>query len=215
MIGLHNNLPKQKLTKFVYALIILLILGLLFTYKNWQNKFGAPRQNTPDIEFTIRKDTSLEAVVSNLKYYDFIKDEDTFRYALKKTKDTAIGNENSLKIGNNTINKEAIYTISQSMTAWEIADILLNKGEYTSCDKGCPDSSFNPELLQGGDLAPTMKQKYEYIKSYDDCAKAIGRDGGQLSSEQYYERTGIKKCVSPDGREFTKGKEGWTDAIGG
>lgn len=215
MIAVRNNLPKQKITKFVYTLVILLILGLLFAYKNWLDNFEAPKQNTPDIEFTIRKDTSLDAVVSDLKYYDFIKNENAFRYALKKRKDITTGNENSLKIGNNTIDREARYTISQSMTAWQIADILLNKGEYTSCDRGCPDSNFNPELLQGGDLAPTMKQKYEYVKSYDDCVKAIGRDGGQLSSEQYYERTGIKMCVSPDGREFTKDKEGWTDAIGG
>jgi hypothetical protein len=215
MITVRNKLPKHKLTKFVYVSVILIILGLLFVYKNWIKSFEAPRQSTPDIEFTIRKDTSLDAVVSDLKYYDFIKDENAFRYALRKTKDTTIGTENSLKIVNNTINKEARYTISQSMTAWQIADILLNKGEYTSCERGCPDSNFNPELLQGGDLAPTIKQKYEYVKSYEDCVNAISRDGGQLSSEQYYERTGIKKCVSPDGREFTKGKEGWNDAIGG
>lgn len=215
MIKAHSNLPKQKSVKFLYTIVVLLFLLLLFIYKNWISGFDAPRQNTTDIEFTIRKDTSLDAVVSDLKYYDFIKDENAFRYALKKTKDTTIGNENSLKIGNNTIDREARYTISQSMNAWEIADILLNKGEHTSCDKGCPDSNFNPELLQGGDIAPTIKQKYEYVKSYEDCVKAIGSDGGQLSSEQYYERTGIKKCVSPDGREFTKGKEGWSDAIGG
>jgi hypothetical protein len=215
MISVHNKLPKQELTKFVYISFILLILGLLFTYRNWVNGFEAPRQNTSVIEFTIRKDTTLDAVVSNLKYYDFIKDENAFRYALVKTKDITIGNENSLKIGNNTIDREAKYTISQSMTTWEIADILLNKGEYSSCDRGCPDSNFNPELLQGGDLAPTIKQQYEYIKTYEDCVKSIGHDGGQLSSEQYYQRTGIKKCVSPDGREFTKDKDGWTNAIGG
>ena len=215
MTTARTNLPKQKLTTFIYSLIILLILGLLFTYRNWVNGFEAPRQNTQNVEFTIRKDTTLDAVVSNLKYYDFIKDENAFRYALKKTKDTTLGNENSLKIGNNTIDREAKYTISQSMTAWQIANILLNTGEYTSCGRGCPDSNLNPELLQGGDLAPTIKQQYEWVKTYEACVKAIGNDGGQLSSEQYYQRTGIKKCVSPDGREFTKDKDGWTDAIGG
>lgn len=211
MVGVHNKLSKQKLIKFIYASVILLVFGLLFVYKNWISGFEAPRQNTPNIEYTIKKDTSLEAVVSDLKYYDFIKNEDTFRYALKKTKDITTGNENSLKIGDNTINREAKYIISQSMTTWEIANILLNEGEYASCDRGCPDSNFNPELLQGGDLAPTMKQKYEYVKSYEDCTKSIGREGGQLSSEQYFQGTGIKKCVSPDGREFTKDKDGWSD----
>ena len=215
MVGIHNKLLKQKITKFTYATAILLVLGSFLLYKNWQNKFGAPRQNAPNIEFTIRKDTTLEAVISDSAYYGFIKDEKAFRFALTHSKDMSTGRSGGLIIGKNTIDREAKYTISQSMTAWEIADILLNKGEYTSCDKGCPDSNFNPKLLQDGDLAPTVKQQYEYIKTYEDCTKSIGHDGGQLSSEQYFQKTGIKKCVSPDGREFTKGKEGWSDAVGG
>lgn len=215
MIKVHNKISRANLGKLITILFLFIITVLILLCKDWLRSFDAPRLNTPNIEFTIRKDSSLEAVISDLKYYDFIKNESAFRYALKNTKDTTLGNENSLKIGRNTIDRESKYTISQEMTAWEIADVLLNKGEYSSCDRGCSDSNFNPTLLQGGDLAPTMKQKYEYIKTYEDCVKAIGDDGGQLSSEQYYQRTGIKKCVSPDGREFTKGKEGWTDAVGG
>lgn len=215
MLGVHNKLPKHKITRFTYVSVILLVLGSFLFYKNWQSKFEAPRQNTPNIDFTIRKDTTLDAVISDLSYYDFIKDEGAFKFALGRSKDMFAGRDGALVIGKNTIDREARYTISQSMTAWEIAEILLNKGEYSSCDKGCPDSNFNPELLQGGDLAPTTKQQYEYIKTYEDCTKSIGHDGGQLSSEQYFQRTGIKKCVSPDGREFTKGKEGWSDAVGG
>ena len=64
-------------------------------------------------------------------------------------------------------------------------------------------------------MAPTISQKYEWVKTYEDCVKSIGHDGGQLSSEQYAQKTGIRKCVSPDGREFTQGKEGWTKAVGG
>ena len=101
------------------------------------------------------------------------------------------------------------------MTTWQIANILLNKGTTIDCSHGCPGSNFDPELLPGGDLAPTIKQKYEWVKTYEDCVKSIGHDGGQLSSEQYAQKTGIRKCVSPDGREFTQGKEGWTKAVGG
>jgi hypothetical protein len=200
---------------FLGIVLGIIILASILWYKNWQSKFEAPRQNTQSIGFTISKDKTLMAVIGDLHYYGFIKDESAFQYALEHVKDTKPGNETSIKVSNNTIDREARYKISQSMTAWQIADVLLNQGELSTCDHGCPDSSFDPELLPGGDLAPTLKEKYSWVKTYEDCVKAIGHDGGQLSSEQYAQRTGIRKCVSPDSREFTQGKDGWTDAVGG
>lgn len=196
-----------------FSIFLLIIAGFIafLGYKNWQSKFGAPRQNTQSIEFTISKDMTLEAVIGDLQYYGFIKDKDSLRYALEHAKDTNPGKANAIKVGNNTIDREARYSISQSMTAWEIADILVNKGIDNPCNNGCPDSPFNPELLPGGDLAPTLKGKYSWVKTYEDCTKAIGHDGGQLSSEQYYQKTGIRRCVAPDGREFTEAKEVWSD----
>lgn len=200
----------MRIRKLMYLVLFIVILGLgaLVWYKNWQGKFEAPRQNTQSIGFTIKKDTTLMAVVGDLLYYGFIKDQGALKYALEHSKDTTPGKENALTIGSNTINREARYKISQSMTAWQIAHVLLNQGELSTCDHGCPDSNFDPELLPGGDLAPTLKEKYSWVKTYEDCTKAIGHDGGQLSSEQYAQRTGIRKCVSPDGREFTQGKDG-------
>lgn len=201
---------KKRLIAFI--IFALLASGVGYSiFKARQSNFEAPRQNTPDIQFTISKNKTLDAIVGDLKYYDFIKDEATFKYALEHSKDTNPGRENAIKIGDNTIDREAVYKISQSMTAWELADVLLNQGDYQSCDRGCPENNFIPELLPGGDVAPTIKEKYSWVKTYEDCVKAIGHDGGQLSSEQYYERTGIRRCVSPDGREFTQGKEGWSD----
>ena len=201
-----------------YLVIVLGITALasILWYKNWQSKFEAPRQDTQSIGFTIKKDTTLMAIVGDLHYYGFIKDEDAFEFALGHTQDTTKGGTNFIKVGkgSKTIEREARYKISQSMTAWQIADVLLNQGELSTCDHGCPDSNFDPELLPGGDLAPTLKEKYSWVKTYEDCVKAIGHDGGQLSSEQYAQRTGIRKCVSPDSREFTQGKDGWTDAVG-
>jgi hypothetical protein len=206
-----ERITFSYILRFAIGISFLVGTVLFVQNRSLQTKLTAPRQNTPEISFTIGKNFTLDAVISDLKYFDFIKDETAFRYALEHSKDNTLGNENSLRIENNTIDREAKYTISQSMTAWQIADILLNQGDFSSCDHGCPESNFNPELLPGGDLAPTIKQKYEWVKTYEDCAKAIGHDGGQLSSEQYAERTGIRKCVSPDGREFTQGKDGWSD----
>lgn len=204
-----KSLPHKLL--YLSFLVVIVVSVSFLWYKNWQSKFDAPRQNTQSIGFTINKDTTLMAVVGDLHYYGFIKDEGAFKYALEHSKDTTPGKESALTIGDNTIDREARYKISQSMTAWQIADVLLNQGELSTCDHGCPDSNFNPELLPGGDLAPTLKEKYSWVKTYEECTKAIGHDGGQLSSEQYAQRTGIRRCVAPDGREFTEGKEGWSD----
>lgn len=203
---------SYKAVGFIAVLLIILGLVAFLWYRNWQNKFEAPKINTPQVEFTIKKGLTLIAVIGDLHYYGFIKDENAFKYALEHSKDTTPGNENSLKIGNNTVDREARYTISQSMSAWQIADILLNQGSYSSCEHGCPDSNFSPELLPGGDLAPTMKEKYSWVKTYEDCVKSIGHDGGQLTSEQNHIQTGRPRvCTSPDGRYFTQGKEGWSD----
>lgn len=206
-----TNLISMRKLIYLVLFIVILGLGALIFYKNWQSKFKAPKQNTQLIGFTIKKDTTLMAVVGDLHYYGFIKDEGAFKYALEHIKDNTSGKANALTVENNTIDREARYKIAQSMTAWQIADILLNQGELSTCDHGCPDSNFDPELIPGGDLAPTLKERYSWVKTYEDCAKAIGRDGGQLSSEQYAQRTGIKRCIAPDGREFTQGKEGWSD----
>jgi len=202
---------KTKIIVFIAVLLVIAVV--VFQYqKNNKAKFEAPRQDTPLIGYTIKKNTSLDAVISDLKYFDFIKDEDSFRYALEHSEDNTPGNDNALRIGNNTIDREALYKISQSMSTWEIASILLNEGERSTCDHGCPDSNFTPELLPGGDLAPTLEQKYSWVETYEDCVEAVGagHDGGQLSSEQYYEHSGVRTCYSPDGRLFVEGQEGWT-----
>lgn len=209
-----SDMKKRKRLALILLVVVLAVSGIAYSlFKNFQSGFEAPRKGTPDIQFTISKNKTLDAIVGDLKYYDFIKDERAFTFALEHTQDNTKGGENFIKVGkgSKTIEREAVYTISQSMTAWELASILLNEGIHQDCDHGCPESNFIPELLPGGDLAPTIKEKYSWVKIYEDCVKAIGHDGGQLSSEQYYERTGIRRCISPDGREFTQGKEGWSN----
>lgn len=211
-------MKKRKRLAIILLVAVLVVSGIAyFIFKNIQSKFEAPRKDTPDIKFTINKNKTLDAIVGDLKYYDFIKDERAFTFALEHIQDDTKGGENFIKVGKGgeTIERETVYTISQSMNVWELASILLKSGTRQDCDHGCPESNFIPELLPGGDLAPTIKEKYSWVKIYEDCVKAIGHDGGQLSSEQYYERTGIRICVSPDGREFTQGKKGWHEAVGG
>lgn len=204
---------KKKLpiiTLIVVALVLLAGVAVYFT-KSRQSKFEAPRQEAPTIQYRIGKEATLMGVISNLYYYGFIKDEDAFKYALGHARDATPGQEGAIRVGNNTIDTQTTYEISQTMSAWELADVLLNKGRFDDCSHGCP-GMFYPELLPGGDLAPSVNDRFKWVETYEDCVKA----GGQLSSEQHSQRTGEpRKCVTPDGREFTQGKEGWTEAVGG
>lgn len=189
--------------------------------KSRQDKFAAVRSEGPELEFRVVKQNALMAVTGNLKYYGVVKDEDALLYALEHTKDEKPGKEGALKVGNNDIDIDSFYKISQTMDTWEIARILLNEGEPIVARGHGPDPTggITPELAPGGDVMPDwktrMQVKYEWVDNYENCVEARGSDGGQLSSEQYYERTGERWCVSPDGRVFKEGVDGWTENMGG
>jgi len=202
---------KKISTTLALVLFVLTVLsGGYYFYKSRQAKFEAPRQEGSVIQYRIGKKATLMGVVGNLYYYGFIKDKDAFKYALEHTQDTNPGREGAIKVGSNTIDTQTTYKISQTMDAWELADVLLNKGKFDDCSHGCP-GIFYPELLPGGDLAPSANDRFRWVETYEGCVKARG----QLSSEQYSQRTGEpRKCVTPDGREFVQGKKGWNKAVG-
>jgi hypothetical protein len=88
-------------------------------------------RNKPGVDGTvdlrINTNVTLDALIGNLYYYGFVRDEDTFKYALENIEDTT-PSENAIKVGKNgTIDTNAEYRISEDMTAWQIANILLNK----------------------------------------------------------------------------------------
>jgi len=200
------SVTKGK-NKLLYSSVFafVLLLALIFLYRSF---FTAPKTDGPKILYHIPDTARLSAITGDLKYYDFIKNESALKFSLWVEGE----------VFDKDIKRDASYELTQSMNTWQIADILLNHvstGPNYGCDHGCPEGNFSPALLPGGELAPTISQKYEWIKTYEDWVESIGHDGGQLSSEQYYQKTGIRKCVSPDGREFTEGKEGWATAIGG
>jgi len=196
---MKKKLPTIPL--IVVALVLLASIAVYFT-KSRQSKFEAPRQNAQVVQFRIGKEATLMGVVSNLRYYGFIKDEDAFKYALGHAEDATPGQEGAISISNNTINTQTTYEISQTMSAWELAEVLLNEGKFDDCSHGCP-GMFYPELLPGGDLAPSINDRFKWVETYEDCVEARG----QLSSEQYSQRTGEpRKCVTPDGREFAQVK---------
>jgi len=83
----------------------------------------------------IRETTNLEALLSNLEYYGFVRDKEALRYALEHTEDNQVGKANPIMVGENTISTWSSYRISEDMTAWEIADQLLNHPTYFAFDE--------------------------------------------------------------------------------
>src|SRR3990167_2411741 len=198
------KLKKRGLIILLFGLFTFLLLTVAIKIQ-----FGAPKSTEQKVLMRVDKDTTLQAIVGDLNYYGFIKNESAFKIALRFAEDKTPGNENSIRLGNNTVDRQAVYLVSQNMDAWHLAKVLLNEGMPEDCNHGCPPGRFLPALLPGGELKPS---EYEWVETYEDCVKAKG----QLSSEQYSQRTGNhRKCVTPDGREFTQGEEGWKKAVGG
>ncbi len=189
---------KLKRFSVIRGLVIIFLVALLLIVNN---VFAAPKKSSQIIKYRISQNATEMAITGDLKYYGFIKHESAFKLALF-IKGALFGKE---------IKRSSVYEISQSMNVWQLSSELLNRGTTVDCNHGCPDSNFDPELLPGGDLAPTLKEKYFWVKTYDDCIKAIGHDGGQVTSEQAYQRTGHRICNTADGRYFVQGKEGYTD----
>jgi len=79
------------------------------------------------VDLRISTNVTLQGLTGNLVHYGFIRDEKAFLYALEHTKDTT-PNDKAIKVGSvGTIDQNAEYRISENMTAWELADVLLNK----------------------------------------------------------------------------------------
>lgn len=92
--------------------------------------------NDGKISLRLSDKTTLDALISNLRYYGFIRDEKAFMYALENTKDTIPGKANALKVGKTgTIDIGAYYKITEDMDAWQLADELLNKPTYIAYDE--------------------------------------------------------------------------------
>lgn len=79
------------------------------------------------VDLRISTEVTLDALIGNLFYYGFVRDENAFRHALEHTKDTT-PSDKAIKVGKDgTIDTNAEYRISENMSAWELADLLLNK----------------------------------------------------------------------------------------
>lgn len=89
------------------------------------------QEGRKEISFYVTSGSSLQGITGNLTYYGFARNEKALQYAFEHTEDKNGGKEGFIKAGNNgTIDINAFYRISEDMTAWEIADTLLNKPNF-------------------------------------------------------------------------------------
>jgi cell division protein YceG involved in septum cleavage len=110
------KIKRKSFTIPLVATILFLLVSIaLYFTKSRQDKFAAPRQDAPTIQYRIGKEATLMGVISNLHYYGFIKDGDAFKYALGHAQDATPGQEGAIKVGSNTINTQTTYEISQTM----------------------------------------------------------------------------------------------------
>lgn len=87
------------------------------------------------IMLRLRENTTIDGLVGNLEYYGFVKDKEALRYALEHGEDSYAGKQDTLKVGGNTVDIWAYYRISENMTAWEIANELLNNPTHFGYDQ--------------------------------------------------------------------------------
>lgn len=154
-------MKHRKVISIFIFLLMLIVIGFTYCLKTNQipkEDFNAPTKNwsssekvddyfveklrftkedlerqkqSATVDFRLYGGSTLEAVISNLQYYGFIRNEKVLRYALENTEDKTQGHDEALKVGKNgSIDIYASYRISENMTAWEIADALLNKSTY-------------------------------------------------------------------------------------
>lgn len=85
--------------------------------------------------FYVTENMTQDALISNLAYYGFVRDEKALKYALENSEDTNPGKDNAIRIDKNTIDR-GVYGLGTQMTAWEIARILLNYPQEVKTDYG-------------------------------------------------------------------------------
>ncbi len=134
----------------VLFICVLIVLGyFFFQYKSSTNESMESRKTVEDyfvekmnvdrteakkiaqngVLFRVSKEATLKGIVGNLYYYGFIDNEDKFTKLLETTKDTT-GSDAAIIVGNNTIDINSNYSLNYAMSDEEIANILLNKGEF-------------------------------------------------------------------------------------
>ncbi|MDD5147728.1 MAG: hypothetical protein PHV63_04260 [Candidatus Daviesbacteria bacterium] len=152
-------LKKPIIIGVIIAAVVVIALGLNKPFsqqsqddfkapgRNWQSQkkvedyFVSNLHMTPEdlkrqedrkeISFYITDGSTPQGIIGNLTYYGFARNEKALQYALENTEDKTGGKDEAIKVGNNgTIDIKAFYRISEDMTAWELADTLLNKPNF-------------------------------------------------------------------------------------
>jgi hypothetical protein len=152
-------------------IVIILFLVLIFSYWLYTGT-TAPETSAKQATLRVTKNATEYGVIQNLFEKGYIKNKLAFKILLRTTKDnTTAEKESVIKTGFNTIDQEAIYTISKSMNAWDTAYVLLNRGRFFDGSNGAPDgviweseNTFKPVGLLSGKIIISSATKEDYLK---------------------------------------------------
>ena len=126
---------KNKIFIAVLAFSFLALFSF-WLYKETQ----APEIEAKQATLRVSKNATEFGVIENLFEKGYIKNKLAFKLALLVSKDTTqTGKDGAIKVGFNTIDQEAVYTISKSMSAWDMAYVLLNRARPFDGSHGAPE----------------------------------------------------------------------------
>ncbi|RJR29194.1 hypothetical protein C4564_02535 [Candidatus Microgenomates bacterium] len=131
-------MKAKILVTFAIISVLLVTTGIFI-----KNQFEAPWKEANDHAMRVTRNATVDGVIENLYSEGYIRNKTAFKLALRLTTDNNNENaDNSLLIGNNTVQTEAVYIVSKDMSAWKVADSLLNHPTSFDCNHGCPEGIF-------------------------------------------------------------------------
>lgn len=121
--------------------VLIVVFLLLTSFSFWlYSQTRAPQVEATKDTLRVTKNATLFGVIENLYSYGYIKNKLAFKIALLFSKDeTPAGEDGALKVGLNTLDQGTVYTISKTMTSWDLAYVLLNRARPFDCSHGCPE----------------------------------------------------------------------------
>lgn len=191
----------------IFGGIVLAIICIAFFVFFYQ--FSAPQRNAENEEIVVNRTTTTAELIPKLKEQGYIRNEKAFEFALRRR-----GGE--IKPGG--------YTISKSMSAWEIAKILISEPhmKWVVIPEGlrkeqiaeilATELSWN-EQEKSDWITKFTAMKYDYIEGvYFPDTYLIPKDEGGLEiAQRFIDR--FNEEFAPYSEKFIKENIKWDSAL--
>jgi len=106
-----KHMPRNKKIAIIAGIILAIITIAIFAF---QFQFSAPQKGAEEERVVVNLTTTEEELIPKLKEQGYIKNEWAFNFVLKRK-----GWQGKIEPGG--------YKVSKGMSAWQLADVLVNK----------------------------------------------------------------------------------------